>query len=991
MSDPAPPPPPRSPLLLLLVVAFAFLLASFPARNSDLWRHLAGGRLLAAGSYSLGSEPFSYTLATWTNPSLAYDLALYAGFTHLGGPALVAVKAALVALLAALLLRLGRPEGPPWVVCFFVLLALLAMGPRLQLQPQLVSVVLLGVCLSLLLAEGRALRFLPLLFAVWVNVDVGFWLGLLLVVAMARRVPVWLLVCCVGACLVNPQPVGLATSAIDLVPPLWPPGWRDDPRFASLFATPWQLAALGPAGGYNLAAWGFLLLFGLGGLSFLLDRTAWRDWRIVVWVLFAGLAAWQTRLVPYFAVVAAPIAARNLQHALAAGRGPLLLRASLGLVTLVLSSLTWPGLLQGFHRQDRALGWALQPDPSLVRAAETITAWREAGKLAPSEQVFNAHPDVGDYLAWFAPGERSFLDSRYSHFRAVASEFEELCSSLDPSLPRSSTSTWLKLRDDYHLSVAVLYDPDLRRLGPALRQAALPSDRWQLLRVEGKAVLLGWRSTQVDRLDLDRLAYRDSSPAPGDGPTSLPLPRPAWQQWLEQPPDPAWSSDTGAVYLRLYEDAVTQHLTRQRLRVQSRQAVTLAGLPALASGLGTVASLGFALSQGGVFTPDLFQRPPAAPLLAIRAARTDLAAHRTSVAGWLVLGQAYLALGRGTAEATSRGALPPLAMIRYIQTVTALRTAVTLDPTLAPAHEALAILFTERQYLDLALDHRRQQLRLLEQTGIPGEDETAKLARVDRLQQVVDQLEKQVQDRESRYAVRAEAMSDDPLGRARLALSFGLAKLALDGVLLKSRVELFGVEGAKLQLELLLVTGRAEEARLLLDTPEVRDQPDVLGTYDLPGGPGWAYRFGAYTWFEACAAAATGRYDRACAALERICGNLGRQARTRAAVLRHGLALLVASEAGLGASPALFSSVAVRQEREAIVGLLARDQAHVAEVADLTVVEAMLLLEQGHPSQADKMLDDALRKYRETPDEHRAGLPLALEYRQLFNSARGGR
>src|SRR5262249_36691111 len=38
-------------LLTLLVLVLAFLAASFLARNSDLWFHLATGRLLAAGAY----------------------------------------------------------------------------------------------------------------------------------------------------------------------------------------------------------------------------------------------------------------------------------------------------------------------------------------------------------------------------------------------------------------------------------------------------------------------------------------------------------------------------------------------------------------------------------------------------------------------------------------------------------------------------------------------------------------------------------------------------------------------------------------------------------------------------------------------------------------------------------------------------------------------------------------------------------------------------
>ena len=63
-SPPAPAEAPRSlrsfdALLAVCVVLFAFLAASFPARNSDLWLHLAAGRLLAKGEYAFGSDPLS--------------------------------------------------------------------------------------------------------------------------------------------------------------------------------------------------------------------------------------------------------------------------------------------------------------------------------------------------------------------------------------------------------------------------------------------------------------------------------------------------------------------------------------------------------------------------------------------------------------------------------------------------------------------------------------------------------------------------------------------------------------------------------------------------------------------------------------------------------------------------------------------------------------------------------------------------------------------
>src|SRR5436190_11080578 len=43
------------------VLLLAFFLASFAATNSDLWMHLAAGRLIARGQFPFGSDPFAYT------------------------------------------------------------------------------------------------------------------------------------------------------------------------------------------------------------------------------------------------------------------------------------------------------------------------------------------------------------------------------------------------------------------------------------------------------------------------------------------------------------------------------------------------------------------------------------------------------------------------------------------------------------------------------------------------------------------------------------------------------------------------------------------------------------------------------------------------------------------------------------------------------------------------------------------------------------------
>src|SRR5262249_30101822 len=70
------------------VLLLAFFLASFAATNSDLWMHLAAGRLITQGQYPFGSDPFAYTTngVRWVNNAWLTDLGLYGLAQALGGP-----------------------------------------------------------------------------------------------------------------------------------------------------------------------------------------------------------------------------------------------------------------------------------------------------------------------------------------------------------------------------------------------------------------------------------------------------------------------------------------------------------------------------------------------------------------------------------------------------------------------------------------------------------------------------------------------------------------------------------------------------------------------------------------------------------------------------------------------------------------------------------------------------------------------------------------
>jgi hypothetical protein len=339
--------------LVAVVLVLAFLLASFPVRNADFWMHLACGRGLLDGSYHAfaGEEPFSYTGARyWVNHAWLFDVVLYQLSQGLGGPLLVVLKALLVVAVGWTMLQVRRPRQDLWVPAVCTGLALLALGPRLQLGPALVSFLFLAVTLWLLqrsspeedagtpaaAARLNALWLLPPLFALWVNLDGWFVLGLaavaLFVVGEALQGRVALpgaeggtalteghrlrrlalvLVLSVAACLVNPYTFHAFTlpAAIN---PGQPAALLGDGELGILFASPFaRVYSATPTIGGNVAGLAFFPLVLAGAASFALTWPNWRWWRVLVWLGFFLLAAWRWQAVPFFAIVGGPIAALN--------------------------------------------------------------------------------------------------------------------------------------------------------------------------------------------------------------------------------------------------------------------------------------------------------------------------------------------------------------------------------------------------------------------------------------------------------------------------------------------------------------------------------------------------------------------------------------------------------------------------------------------------------------------------------------------------------
>jgi tetratricopeptide (TPR) repeat protein len=631
------PEPARGPgvvdlLLAGLVAALAFLLASTPARNSDLWLHLAAGRALVRGQAPPGTDPFASTTAgaVWVNHAWLSDVALY-GLYELGdGRALVVAKALLVALLAGLFFCFRRPGARLGVIALAGAAAAVALGPWLPLQPALLS--LLGVVLTLYLLErpslvvdsragrARARRWLLVpLFALWANLDAWFLLGPALVGLYAlgellrrplgggpaRRgeLPALALLALAGsaACLLTPYhyhtfawpaPLGLSQAER---------AWMHDPLGQGLVVSPfatWSRAApaLASPGG-----WAYCLLLAAGAASFALGgRARAAPGRLLAWLALAALSAYQARAIPFFAVAAGPVLALNLQESglrkdkgqRTKDKGSFVLRPLSFVLGVALLVLAWPGWLQPAPYQPR--GWAVEPDGSLVRLARELDRRHADYQSRPGHIALTFSPEIAHHLAWFCPSEKGFLDSRWPLFGRVAEDFVRMRRCLLRTDGRGPDPELGPLLDAHRIDRIILHDPSWERTTRAY-QCLLLSEGWELLALEGGAALFGRRGGAESPppwkpFDYRQAAYHPESDrrAPPDAPRQPEPPRwydPFFRARDDRSPDRA----EAALHL-LYFDLIAQR-TRAQLGTQWLLAQAT-GLLATAPGGGPAGTAG---------------------------------------------------------------------------------------------------------------------------------------------------------------------------------------------------------------------------------------------------------------------------------------------------------------------------------------------------------------------------------------------------------------
>lgn len=473
----------------LLAPALVFIACGIDRNyQTDLWHHLARGRVMAAEGRLLNEDQFTYTVpgkhfqdVNWLSQLVFYHL------YRLGGLELLqAVNGLVLAATVTLLVGLSWRKARSLLLAGGIgVFAFLGLWQLFLIRPQTFSL-LLFVLLYAALEGAERRRWLllvpPCLLALWVNLHGGFPIGLVLIgcTLFAAAVEeswrqgrgvlcdrwVWALAgCLVAACLatlVNPygwrvyQYVGLTsgTAAARKIDEWLPPG------LDLVIGKVWVASVLG-----------MFVLFALPG-----RRPTVREVCLVL--CFLPPACGSVRMVAWWLLIVAPIAAgllaANVPRKILEAPGSLRPTWGAGLtcatlVAAMVLSLPW---LERCNPLLRYVRTTHRTEYDLQEIADRLKQEGGPGR------VFTRF-EWSEYLTWSLPADfKVFMDGRLEIFPdKVWDEYAAIT---------GGRADWQQILDDYRVDYLVV---DAGGYHGNLRPLVEKSSRWQRLCTAGPATL----------------------------------------------------------------------------------------------------------------------------------------------------------------------------------------------------------------------------------------------------------------------------------------------------------------------------------------------------------------------------------------------------------------------------------------------------------------------------------------------------------------------
>ncbi len=311
-------------LMVAILLLSVFFMASREIVDPDFWWHLRTGQHIVETRSIPRQDIFSYTLPDrpWITHEWLTEVLMFGVYSILGQPGLIVTFAAIIT--GAFALVYLQCPGRPYLAGFVVILAAITSAVTWGVRPQMLSLLMCAVFLYILYAFRAGRRkyiwLMPPLMALWANLHGSFPLALILPS-----------VCILGATITNlfasnvEQKVAwsdirqlviatLLTALAALINPngiqllIYPFGTLGSPAMQA-YIMEWFSPDFHQIQFQPLALFILLIVVALG----LSRRTpSATDFLFLAGFGYASLRS--ARLIPYFAIVAAPVLAAQLLY-----------------------------------------------------------------------------------------------------------------------------------------------------------------------------------------------------------------------------------------------------------------------------------------------------------------------------------------------------------------------------------------------------------------------------------------------------------------------------------------------------------------------------------------------------------------------------------------------------------------------------------------------------------------------------------------------------
>lgn len=420
-------------IVLALFYSILLLFLINKLTDPDLWWHLRSGQYIMDNGVIPKADVFSYTASgrEWIDLHWLFQAVIYSFYKYAGPDSVILLQALVMTAVFSIFFWLRFESRNLLFTVIVFLAAVLACQERFLVRPEMFTLLFIGLYIYILDrykdSKKDYLWFLPVLQALWVNMQGLFVLGPLMIFAYLlgevfswklrnyfdyddknivgdNRHPKLLLIACLclGACFINPYGYKGALFPYELFGKIGPQGGgysRDIFEFQRPFS-------IHPAG-LDIQMYKALLFVSL--FSFLAAFRRIRLSMFFVYLLFLYLSLLARRNINFFALAAAMLTADNLKN----------LSLKYGLE----KKLSWlyPPLIAGMLLLSAGIAtnrFYLQTN-SVKRTGLGISSLLYSGKAcdfvkesAVSGNIFN---DLGSggYLIWrLFPYKKVFIDGR---------------------------------------------------------------------------------------------------------------------------------------------------------------------------------------------------------------------------------------------------------------------------------------------------------------------------------------------------------------------------------------------------------------------------------------------------------------------------------------------------------------------------------------------------------------------------------------------------